>query len=61
MTKENSSIAKAIHKAIDKIRTKDRERPQNGNIIKVVVNQSGLAPEQIQKHLTLPVKKAFFI
>ena len=52
---ENSIFAKAIHEAIDKIRTKDRQRPHVGNIIKVAANQSGLAPDQIQKHLSLLV------
>ena len=52
---EDSTFAKAIHEAIDKIRTKDRQRPHVGNIIKVAANQSGLAPDQIQKHLSLLV------
>ena len=53
---EESICAKAIHKEIDKIRTKDRQRPHDGNIIRVAANLSGLAPDQIQKHLTLLVE-----
>ena len=53
---EDSIVAKAIHEAIDKIRTKDRQRPHEGIVIRAAANQCGLAPDQIQQHLMLLVK-----
>ena len=58
---EDSIVAKAIHEAIDKIRTKDRQRPHEGNIIRVAASQCGLAPDQIHKHLILLVKNGVVI